>query len=32
MNVSLPEQFEKFSEARRHGFLRVKKIKEEGGR
>jgi benzoyl-CoA reductase/2-hydroxyglutaryl-CoA dehydratase subunit BcrC/BadD/HgdB len=31
MNVSLPEQFENFSEARRQGFLRVKNIKDQGG-
>ena len=28
---ALPEQFETFSEARKNGFLAVKKIKEEGG-
>lgn len=28
----LPEQFPNFSDARRNGFMKVKKIKEEGGR
>ena len=32
MEYSLPEQFEQFGEARRAGFLRVKKLKEEGRR
>lgn len=32
MVKSLPAQFEDFSEARRNGFLRVKRIREEGGR
>lgn len=30
-NLSLPEQFEQFSEARRNGFIKVKEIKENGG-
>ncbi|PKM73387.1 MAG: hypothetical protein CVU91_05530 [Firmicutes bacterium HGW-Firmicutes-16] len=29
--LKLPETFEEFSEARKNGFIRVKKIKEEGG-
>jgi len=32
MACELPERFEEFSEARRNGFLRVKHIKEQGGR
>ena len=32
MKYSLPEQFEQFGEARRAGFLRVKELKEQGGR
>ena len=32
MNLPLPEQFEQFSQARRQGFVRVKEIKERGGR
>ena len=32
MSFELPGQFAQFGEARRNGFLRVKKIKEEGGR
>lgn len=32
MNVSLPEKFEQFGQARREGFLRVKELKEQGGR
>mgnify|MGYP004557646495 FL=1 len=32
MEYSLPEQFEQFGEARRAGFLRVKELKEQGGR
>ena len=32
MNNSLPQQFETFSEARRNGFLRVKTLKESGGK
>ena len=30
-DYALPEQFETFSEARKNGFLAVKKIKDEGG-
>ena len=32
MERSLPQQFEDFSEARRNGFLRVKILKENGGK
>ena len=32
MSFELPGQFAQFGEARKNGFLRVKKIKEEGGR
>ena len=32
MSLSLPEKFEEFGEARRQGFLRVKQVKENGGR
>ena len=32
MSFELPGQFAQFGEARRNGFLRVKKIKEEGGK
>ena len=32
MNYSLPEKFEEFGEARQAGFLRVKQVKESGGR
>jgi len=32
VNNSLPQQFETFSEARRNGFLRVKTLKESGGK
>ncbi len=32
MANTLPSQFEGFGEARKNGFLRVKKIKEEGGK
>ena len=32
MSLPLPEQFEQFSQARRQGFVRVKEIKERGGR
>lgn len=32
MSNRLPEQFAEFSEARRNGFLRVKEVKENGGR
>ena len=31
MNYELPEQFAQFGDARKNGFLRVKKIKENGG-
>jgi benzoyl-CoA reductase/2-hydroxyglutaryl-CoA dehydratase subunit BcrC/BadD/HgdB len=30
-NINLPEQFEAFAEARKNGFIKVKKIKENGG-
>lgn len=30
-DLSLPEQFEQFSEARRNGFIKIKEIKENGG-
>lgn len=30
-NLSLPEQFDQFSDARRNGFIKVKEIKENGG-
>ena len=30
-NLTLPQRFEEFSEARRNGFLRVKQVKENGG-
>ena len=32
MNLTLPEKFEEFGEARRQGFLRVKQVKENGGK
>ena len=32
MNYSLPEKFEEFGEARKAGFLRVKQVKENGGK
>lgn len=32
MAYSLPEKFEQFGQARREGFLRVKELKEQGGR
>ena len=32
MSLSLPEKFEEFGEARRQGFLRVKQVKENGGK
>ena len=32
MSYDLPEKFEEFSEARRQGFLRVKQVKENGGK
>ena len=32
MSYDLPEKFEEFSEARRQGFLRVKQVKESGGK
>lgn len=32
MSYTLPQQFENFSEARRNGFLRVKNLKESGGK
>ena len=32
MDHKLPEKFQEFSEARREGFLRVKQMKENGGR
>ena len=32
MTRSLPEQFEEFSQARRNGFLKVKAVKDAGGR
>ena len=32
MNTSLPETFEEFGEARRNGFLKVKAVKDAGGR
>ena len=32
MNYSLPEKFEEFGEARKAGFLRVKGVKEKGGK
>ena len=32
MNYSLPEKFEEFGEARKAGFLRVKEVKEKGGK
>ena len=32
MNITLPEKFEDFSETRRNGFLKVKELKENGGR
>ena len=32
MNYQLPEKFEQFGQARREGFLRVKELKEQGGR
>ena len=32
MSLSLPEKFEEFSEARRQGFLRVREVKENGGK
>ena len=31
MGLQLPEQFSKFSEARQQGFMKVKKVKEDGG-
>ena len=32
MSYSLPEKFEEFGEARKAGFLRVKEVKEKGGK
>lgn len=32
MELTLPEKFEEFSEARRQGFLRVRQVKETGGK
>ena len=32
MSLTLPEKFEEFGEARRQGFLRVKQVKENGGK
>ncbi len=32
MSFELPGQFAQFGEARKNGFLRVKKIKEDGGK
>ncbi|MBR3395146.1 MAG: 2-hydroxyacyl-CoA dehydratase, partial [Firmicutes bacterium] len=32
MNYELPEQFAQFGDARKNGFLRVKSIKENGGK
>ena len=32
MSYSLPEKFEEFAEARKAGFLRVKEVKEKGGK
>ena len=32
MNYSLPEKFKEFSETRKAGFLRVKEVKEKGGK
>jgi len=32
MEYSLPEKFEEFADARKAGFLRVKEVKEQGGR
>ena len=32
MSYDLPAKFEEFSEARRQGFLRVKQVKENGGK
>ena len=32
MDYTLPAQFEEFSEARRQGFLRVREVKENGGK
>ena len=29
-NLSLPEKFEEFSDARKNGFLKVKELKEQG--
>ena len=32
MEYTLPEQFEEFADARKAGFLRVKGLKEQGGK
>ena len=32
MEFTLPEQFDEFADARKAGFLRVKALKEKGGR
>jgi benzoyl-CoA reductase/2-hydroxyglutaryl-CoA dehydratase subunit BcrC/BadD/HgdB len=32
MSYSLPEKFEEFADARKAGFLRVKEVKEKGGK
>lgn len=32
MNSSLPEQFEQFADARKQGFLKAQKLKEDGGK
>ena len=32
MNYTLPEKFEEFGDARKAGFLRVKQVKENGGK